>query len=372
MRILNIVSSNIVQDPRILKQMETIKQITEDYIVLGKSNINVTDERLKALNFNYKLFGQNIEENSIIKKILNRIKFGRSVIQFIKSYKPDVIHANDFDVLFIVFLSRYTKARIVYDAHEIYSKNAFINKVKVLSGIIQFIEKKIINRVDSFITVSNAAKNYYLSKGYKKEPIVITNAPIKENIKNKNNGRNNFEVVYQGQLVSNRGYEEFLDAGRYINGKNIKLIIRGFGHLENKLKELKSKTNIKNVDIEDPVEISQLVKAMSNSDVGVVLTKPTSINFEYTVSNKIFECLHAGLPVILSPVKEHIYLNNKYNFGIVLDEVKPELIAKEILKLNDNKDLYNKLKKNAIKAADELKWQNEELKLIEIYTKKNS
>ncbi|WP_259340033.1 hypothetical protein, partial [Staphylococcus arlettae] len=28
MKILNIVSSNIVQDPRILKQMETIKTIT--------------------------------------------------------------------------------------------------------------------------------------------------------------------------------------------------------------------------------------------------------------------------------------------------------------------------------------------------------
>lgn len=371
MRILNIVSSNIVQDPRILKQMETIKQITDDYIVLGKSNINVTDERLKKLNFNYKLFGQNKEENSIIKKISNRIKFGRSVIQFIKSYKPDVIHANDFDVLFIVFLSRYTKARIVYDAHEIYSKNAFINKVKILSRIVQFIEKKIIKKIDHFITVSNAAKDYYISRGYKIEPIVITNAPIKENVQMQNNAKNSFEVIYQGQLVSNRGYEEFLEAGKYIDDEKINLIIRGFGHLEEELRKTKLLDKINNVSIEDSVEMDQLVKAMSTSQLGVVLTKPTSINFEYTVSNKIFECLHAGLPVLLSPVKEHIYLNNKYNFGIVIDEVTPKKIAKEILKLSENQEQYHKLKENAIKAANELKWQNEELKLIEIYMKKN-
>ena len=53
------------------------------------------------------------------------------------------------------------------------------------------------------------------------------------------------------------------------------------------------------------MEVTELVKKLSESDIGVVLTKPVSINFEYTVSNKIFECIHAGLPVILSPVKEH-------------------------------------------------------------------
>ncbi|QRO85659.1 glycosyltransferase [Mammaliicoccus vitulinus] len=367
MRILNIVSSNIVQDPRILKQMETIKTLTDDYIVLGKNNTNVTDERLNKLKFNYKLFGSNNNENSIIKKIINRIKFGKNVIQFIKQYEPNVIHANDFDVLLIVYLSRYKKGKIIYDAHEIYSKNSLVNKIKIVSAIVQFIEKKIVNSIDAFITVSNAAKSYYISQGYKKEPIVITNAPIKEKIVLKNNKNNSFEIVYQGQIVSNRGYEEFLEAGRYINDENIKLIIRGFGHLEDELKGLKIKRNIKNVYIEGPVEMDQLVKSMSSSDVGVVLTKPASINFEYTVSNKIFECLHAGLPVILSPVKEHIYLNDKYDFGIILDEVTPKKIAEAILKLKENPELYKELKRNAVKASNILSWQNEEQKLIDIY-----
>lgn len=68
--------------------------------------------------------------------------------------------------------------------------------------------------------------------------------------------------------------------------------------------------------MDKPVEVKELVDKLAESNVGVILTKPVSINFEYTVSNKIFECIHAGLPVILSPVKEHIYLNENINLAL--------------------------------------------------------
>ncbi|PTF06715.1 capsular biosynthesis protein, partial [Staphylococcus equorum] len=358
----------IVQDLRILKQMQTIKSLTDDYVVLGKSNVNVTEKRLESLNFNYKLFGKADNENSIVKKLLNRIKFGVKVIKFIRKYKPDVIHANDFDVLLITYLSRYKKGKIIYDAHEIYSKNAFVNNYKILSFIVQSVEKIIVSKIDSFITVSHAAKGYYQSAGYKKNPIVVTNAPIKlESDIVESQTSNEFEVVYQGQIVSNRGYEEFLNAGLLIKEKGIQLVIRGFGEREGYLKDVKKKNEINNVRFDPPVEMDNLVSKLSESHVGVILTKSTSINFEYTVSNKIFECIHAGLPVILSPVKEHIYLNNKYSFGIVLDEVTPENIANAIMDLFNNKEKYNILKNNAIEASQILTWQNESNKLIEIY-----
>ncbi len=47
MRILNIVSSNIVQDPRVLKQIETIKGVTDDYKIVGMNNSQATNKRLE-------------------------------------------------------------------------------------------------------------------------------------------------------------------------------------------------------------------------------------------------------------------------------------------------------------------------------------
>lgn len=367
MKILNIVSSNIVQDPRILKQMETIKGITNTHLMVGMNNDNATEERLSNIDFKYKLLGGKQDTTSILGKLSKRIKFAKGVIKQIKKYKPDVIHANDFDVLLMVYLSGYKKANIIFDAHEIYAKNAFINKYGFISILVELMEKHIIaKRVNAFVTVSHAAKSYYTKKGYKKIPHVITNAPFLDESLALTKSSEINEVVYQGQIVADRGYEEFVKAATIHHDKPSYYVVRGFGPQEEEIRKLIEVENA-NVRLDEPVEVKELVKKLSESDIGVVLTKPVSINFEYTVSNKIFECIHAGLPVILSPVIEHRFLNDKYNFGIVIDEVKPENIAKAVNKLISDNDFYDQLRHNAIEASKTLNWQNESQKLVELY-----
>ncbi|HCZ7085090.1 TPA: capsular biosynthesis protein, partial [Staphylococcus aureus] len=114
MRILNIVSSNIVQDPRVLKQIETIKGVTNDYKIVGMNNSQATNKRLENLDCNYRLLGSKVDPKNILSKLIKRIRFATGVIREIKAFKPDVIHANDFDVLLMVYLSNYKKASIVY------------------------------------------------------------------------------------------------------------------------------------------------------------------------------------------------------------------------------------------------------------------
>ncbi|STY75982.1 putative glycosyl transferase [Macrococcoides caseolyticum] len=369
MRILNIVSSNVVTDPRVTKQLYTISSLTDDYLAIGKNNHLITKKSIEDYPYNYKLFGRTTPNESLILKIGRRIKFGIDVIRTIRSYKPDIIHANDFDVLFITALSGYGLDKVVFDAHEIFAKNSSIISKPIISKLVESLEKRFVRKTKSFITVSNAAKEYYIERGYR-SPVVITNAPILEKKEISIQKNEEFEVVYQGQIVENRGYKEFLEAGKYIDDENIKLIIRGFGPLKHELVNKKNQDNINNVEIEQPVEMTELVNKLRESDVGVVLTEGVSANYEYTVSNKIFECIHAGLPVILSPVKEHIYLNNQYNFGLVIKDVKPSHIADAINQMKTDKELYNNFKKNAEAAAEIFTWQNESKKLKELYYEK--
>ena len=55
MRIAILVSSNIVKDPRILKQASTIQYYNNDLLVIGRKDEFSTDEELKKLNFPYKI-----------------------------------------------------------------------------------------------------------------------------------------------------------------------------------------------------------------------------------------------------------------------------------------------------------------------------
>ncbi|WBF52127.1 glycosyltransferase [Macrococcoides canis] len=363
MRIAVIVSSNIVKDPRVMKQSEIVSELTDDYIIIGKKDENATKERLSKINFNYKLINTKAS-NNIIGKAITRLSFGLKLINHLKKFNPDVIHANDFDMLFFAYFVKKKNQNLIYDAHEIYAKNGMISKVPLLSKIIVMLEKHMMKKVNHFVTVSNAAKEYYQSKGYKLEPVVITNAPIKREFQKLEKNKK-FEAIYQGIVSEGRGYEEFAESACYTDAQ---VTIRGYGPTMGKISDIKNKYSLENLKIEDPVEMDEMIRAASRSHVGIVMTKPISENYEYTVSNKLFEYLHAGIPVILSPVKEHIYLNDKYNIGIIVDQITPEKIANAINLLSSDKNLYEKMSKNAISTSSLLNWQNEGKKLKSLYS----
>ena len=98
--------------------------------------------------------------------------------------------------------------------------------------------------------------------------------------------------------------------------------------------------------------------------VGVAITESICLNFKLSVSNKLFEYASAGLPVIMSDIPEHRYLNDKYQFGIIIHENTPEAFAEAVIKLYTDKEFYNKCAENAKKLSDEINWENEFSKLI--------
>ena len=103
--------------------------------------------------------------------------------------------------------------------------------------------------------------------------------------------------------------------------------------------------------------------------VGLAITESISLNFELSVSNKIFEYAAAGLPVIMSNIPEHRYLNSKYDFGIILPNDTAEEIAKAVLTLYNDPALYAKYSANAKILSREVNWDVEFQRLLEIEKK---
>ena len=82
------------------------------------------------------------------------------------------------------------------------------------------------------------------------------------------------------------------------------------------------------------------------------------------MSNKLFEYAAAGLPVILSDIPEHRYLNDKYHFGVIIPENTPECIAEAVMQLYKDENLYKECVKNAQIMSEEINWKNEFAKLL--------
>lgn len=376
MKITITVSNSLKKDPRVIKQIKVAKANNYEVQFVGyrdaffdKDFLDELGVRCDVIDLGEEYLGK---LNSIYKKIKRIIKRPILAAKKICEFKPDVIHANDFDTLSFVYkAAKKCGARVVYDSHEVFAENIGISNNKLLNKYIIMREKYLVRRIFKMISVSNAAAEYFEKKYNIERPTVITNCPMRNTLplKEKSDG---FEVVYQGLMVAGRGYEEFVDSAKYLDD-GIKLILRGYGTLESSLKEKIEKDELQNkVKFMEPVEVAQLVSAASASHLGIVITKPVNLNFLLSVSNKVFEYAAAGLPVILSDIPEHRYLNDKYNFGVILKEVTPECIAQAINELYKDTEKYNLLMKNAKTMAEEMVWENESKRLIEIYENSTS
>lgn len=371
MKISIVVSNSLKKDPRVIKQIKVAAAAGHEVQFVGYRDENYDRAFLDALGIRCDIvdFGDDYvgQLSSVYKKIRRRLVRKQRAIRYLCDFRPDIIHANDFDMLGLSYrAARKCKAGLIYDSHEIFAENIGIAERKWMKRQIIRSETRLVRKVDRMICVSNAAAAYFEDK-YAICPTVITNCPMKNTLPLLKKAEDAFEIVYQGLMVRGRGYEEFVDAAKYLPD-GIRLKLRGYGSLEPHLRAQIEENGLSDkVVFAPPVEVAQLVQEASASHVGAVLTRPINLNFKLSVSNKVFEYAAAGLPVILSDVPEHRWLNERYGFGLILDEVTPEKIAEAIVTLYRNKELYRRLADNAERMSDEMNWEAESKKLLEIY-----
>jgi glycosyltransferase involved in cell wall biosynthesis len=372
-KICILVSNSLRKDPRVIKQIKCALEEGFEVNFIGLRDPKYSKTFLENVGCNIQMIdlGDSYVGHlkSVFKKLYRKWMQFYLPIKWITKINPDVIHANDFDTLLQSFIaSKLCRAKVLYDSHEICAENIGVSNNKIHKKIIIFFERLLVGKVGAMVSVSNAAAQYFSDTYNISKPVVITNCPYRENSKILVHKKNEeFEVIYQGLMIKGRGYEEFVQSAKYLNDK-IKLVLRGYGSIEYALKKIITDNNLNNkVRFDGPVEIKDIVQKASESNLGVVLTQPVNINFKYTVSNKIFEYIQAGLPVLMSDIPEHRFLNKEFNFGIIVTDFSPENIAKTINEIAADQDKYNLLRKNANEAAKLLCWENESRKLISLY-----
>lgn len=372
MKISITVTNSIKKDPRVIKQVKCAVAAGHQVQFVGYRDRFLDKEFLDNLDCRYDIVDLGEAYVGHINGLKGKLKrmFWQFFlpIKYMNQFKPDLIHSNDFNTLIYSYIAaRKTHAKLVYDSHEIYAENIGIVDSWIKRNFTILVEKILCKRVYRMICVSFAASDYFANKYNVTPPTVITNCPMRNKLPLKPKVTDNFEVVYQGLMVAGRGYEEFVKSAKFLSD-DYRLVLRGYGSLEPGLRKLIKDEGLHGkVRFDDPVEVVELISAASESQVGVVLTKPVNLNFNLSVSNKVFEYAHAGLPVILSNVSEHNYLNAKFDFAIVLNQVTPESIAGAIKKLKEDEKLYKRLAHNAILMSETMNWETVSKELLNIY-----
>jgi glycosyltransferase involved in cell wall biosynthesis len=112
----------------------------------------------------------------------------------------------------------------------------------------------------------------------------------------------------------------------------------------------------------------EVISLLKGCDVGISLVLPVDTTHRLACPLKLFEYLHAGLPVIGADVPDVREVLMAWDCGLTVDAQDASAIARALVILAVNHDLRMRLGRNALRAAREsLNWQTQKEKLVGLF-----
>jgi glycosyltransferase involved in cell wall biosynthesis len=281
---------------------------------------------------------------------------------FLLFSKADVLVANDLDTLLANYLVAKLKGKkLVYDSHELFTQvPELIGRPKV-QAVWKKLEAWMLPNIKYAYTVSEGLANYYQLK-YRIDMKLIRNFPFKKepSIQAKEN-----VLIYQGALNVGRGLEELIAAMQFVEGHQ--LLIAGGGDIEQKLIQLVDELKLNGkVKFLGRLPLEDLQQYTTRAKLGFSIEKKHGLNYKLALPNKVFDYIHASVPVLYSDLQEVKNTLKEYEVGEELKSYEAKAMAEQIQQMLNSLD-YSRWLMNCQQAAGVFCWEREEKKLIELY-----
>ncbi len=365
MRIIISVVSDLVTDQRVHRTAFTFHKKGHEVILVGRRKKDSEGISRDYKTVRFRLWWE--------KGALFYASYNLHLFFFLLFTRTDVLISNDLDTLLPNFLiSKLKGSKLFYDAHEHFTEVPELVSRPHIQKIWKRIERWIFPKLKYAWTVNDSIAKLY-SDEYHKDVGVIRNVPVTLNFfPKKNRAELNLPLdkkilLFQGAGINiDRGGEEALQSMQYLD--NYFLLFIGSGDVIEELKAMSVKLNLSDkVRFIPKLPLDQLRSYTSVADIGLSLDKDTNINYRYSLPNKIFDYIHAGLPVLSSNLVELRKIVEQYNIGMIAESHNPNLLAEKIKEMLSDEKRFDTWKENLKLAAAELCWEKEEQKLLHIF-----
>jgi glycosyltransferase involved in cell wall biosynthesis len=365
-RVAFSVTNCICHDQRVHKIATVVSKLGCDVEIIGRKSGDCCNT--DSVPFKTKRFRMLFKKGFLFYAFFNIRLF-----IFLLYKKYDLLVSDDLDTLLPNYLiSILKRLPLVYDSHEYFTGVPEIQKRPFVRWVWKRIEKSVFPRLTHVMTVSDSIALQY-EKEYHLRPLTIRNCAIqtaniapfpRQELKIKSD---DLLLILQGTGINiDRGGEELIDAVRLT--EKVSLLIIGSGDEYEKLIQKAAKLQLSDrIKFFPKIPWQTLLRYTRSADAGLSLDKNTNLNYRFSLPNKIFDYLSAGIPVIATDLPEIAKILNEFRCGILIAKPDPEEISKAIIKIRDNKDLLEELKANAVAASESINWENESTKVEELY-----
>lgn len=367
-RIIVSVINDLSTDQRVHKVCTTLTQMGYEVMLIGR-------KQRKSLPLNLREYHTKRMFLFFEKGIFFYAEYQIRLFLYLLFNRAAVLVSNDLDTLLPNYLiSKIKNTPLVYDTHELFCEVPELQANTTKKAIWKKMERYLFPKLQYVFTVNESIANIYQNE-YQVTIKVVRNVPILINplsIKKISKEELGIPVdkkiiILQGAGINiDRGAEEAVQAMQYID--NAVLLIIGSGDVISILKTMVHDLNLtQKVQFIGKVPFETLVQFTRYADLGLTLDKDTNVNYKYSLPNKLFDYIHAGVPVLSSDLIELKNIITQYNVGICIASHDIKHIADKIKNILSD-DLQCLLwKENTKIAAQQLNWRIEKEQLIAVY-----
>jgi len=241
------------------------------------------------------------------------------------------------------------------------------------------LENRLINECTYCLTTSHAMAEAMAEAYNSKPPTVIYNTfPLEDRLQldGKICDRQNLNIPsihwFSQTIGQGRGLEILFQSLRHVN-KPVEIHLRG-NCSESSHQWLDSQILQEwygQIFIHPTVPTNELLSRIAEHDIGLALEIPYCFNRQFTITNKLFQYLQAGLAVIATDTSGQREILSKYpEIGQLILNNGAIALADAINTLIENPQKLAATKKAALSVAqDSLNWENQEDSILRLFTK---
>jgi glycosyltransferase involved in cell wall biosynthesis len=281
--------------------------------------------------------------------------------------QKSILCANDLDTMPAVYLaSILRKLPRVTDAHELFTEQKEVVVRPLVHKIWLLAERWLVPRFPLGYTVNEQLANEFYQR-YGVQYGVIRNVPITVSLPSSQSTQAEKWIIYQGAVNEGRCFEQLIPAMRAVP---VQLKIYGSGNYLFQVQQIIQAEKMEDrVVCIPPVLPEQLIHITPGATIGITLFEKKGLNQYWSLANRFFDYIMAGIPQICSDFPAYQAIMDRYPVGLLVNPTDPKSIADALNKLLSDDVLYEKCKHACLEARNELNWENERDRLLAFYAK---
>ncbi len=285
----------------------------------------------------------------------------------IEATGPRILHAHDSDALGPVWwVARRRRIPFVYDAHELWlgrpPRDRSVGYALAFRAYYRLLEERLLPRAAAWITVSPPIARHLerryrigpveLVPNYPELPASVTPRPLRELPGGDRIPARAPTLLHLGGYTPERGIDELIAALGGLPEPH--LVLLGADASAERIAGVARRHGVdERVHVLPAVPPGAVVDYAASATIGVAPIIPTSLNNAYSLPNKLFQYMAAGIPVVASALPQMRDVVEGSGAGVVVDSRDPAAIAAAVGRLLDAPGRLAEMGASARRAVEE-------------------